>query len=106
MLREARRLAQSHAIPDGIAHRFLRVDNQFYFPDRSLAFVHRGLSLRAESENLEILRSLVAIAQARGWEAMRVHGTDSFRRLVWHEATRQGLPVRGYNPTDMERAEV
>ena len=103
---ESRRTAQSHAIPHEIAQRFVRVDNQFYFPDRSLAFVDRGTSLKAESENLEVVRSLVAIAQARGWEAIRVNGTESFRRSVWREAMRQGLLVRGYTPTDVERAEA
>ena len=86
--------------------RFLRVDDQFYFPDRSLAFVDRGTSLKAASENQEVVRSLVAIAQARGWEAIRVNGTEIFRRLIWREATGQGLAVRGYSPTDVERAEV
>ena len=103
---EARRQAQPRAIPEAIVQRFLRVDDEFYFPDRSLAFVDRGMSLKAASENQEVVRSLVAIAQARGWDAIRVNGTDSFRRLVWREATRQGLPVRGYSPTDVERAEV
>jgi hypothetical protein len=103
---EARRQAQPRAIPEAIIHRFLRVDDEFYFPDRSLAFVDRGTSLKAASENQEVVRSLVAIAQARGWEAIRVNGTESFRRLVWREATRQGLPVRGYIPTDVERAEA
>ena len=103
---EARRQAQPRAIPEAIVHRFLRVDDEFYFPDRSLAFVDRGTSLKAASENHEVVRSLVAIAQARGWEAIRVNGTESFRRLIWREATRQGLPVRGYSPTDVERAEA
>ena len=66
----------------------------------------RGTSLKAASENQEVVRSLVAIAQARGWDAIRVNGTESFRRLIWREATRQGLPVRGYSPTDVERAEA
>ncbi len=103
---EARRLPQRSAVPEEIARRFLRVDNEFYFTDRSLAFVDRGTSLKTASENLEVVRALVAIAQARGWEAIRVNGTESFRSLVWREATRQGLPVRGYTPTDVERAEV
>ena len=32
--------------------------------------------------------------------------TESFRRLIWREATGQGLPIRGYSPTDVERAEA
>lgn len=103
---EAGRQAQPRAVPEAIIHRFLRVDDEFYFPDRSLAFMDRGTSLKAASENHEVVRSLVAIAHARGWEAIRVNGTESFRRLIWREATRQGLPVRGYSPTDVERAEA
>jgi putative DNA primase/helicase len=101
-----RRSANSLAIPNDVAQRFVRVENRFFFPDQTLAFVDRGTSLKAPTENMEVIRSLVVIAQARGWQAIRVNGTENFRRLVWREAVRQGLSVRGYTATEIERAEV
>ncbi len=95
-----------YPIPAGLERRFIRVEHRFYFPDRSLAFVDRGTRLSAETENIEVIRSLVEIAQMRGWEAIRVTGTDTFRRQVWHEAARRGMAVRGYVPSDLERAQL
>ena len=95
-----------YPIPAELERRFIRVEHRFYFPDRSLAFVDRGTRLSAETENIEVIRSLIEIAQTRGWEAIRVTGTDTFRRQVWHEAARRGMAVRGYVPSDVERAQL
>jgi putative DNA primase/helicase len=94
------------SVPDDIARRFLRVDNKYYFPDRSLAFVDRGTKLKIETENAEVVRLALDIAQARGWAKIRVTGTDSFRSKVWREASLRDVPVRGYEPTELERQDV
>lgn len=94
------------AVPPAIAQRFLRIDNKYYFPDRTLAFVDRGTKIKASTHNLEVIRSLVAIAQARGWDALNVSGTEEFRREVWREASRHGIEVSGYKPTELERLQL
>jgi hypothetical protein len=94
------------AIPPAIAQRFLRIDNKYYFPDRTLAFVDRGTKIKASTHNQEVIRSLVAIAQARGWDALGVSGTEEFRREVWREASRHGIEVSGYKPTELERLQL
>jgi hypothetical protein len=99
-------VAQPNPIPTHIAQRFLQVKDRFYFPDQSLAFIDRGTRLKAKTENLEVIRGLVDIAEARGWQALRVTGTESFRARVWTEAARRGLTVRGYVPTEVERAKL
>lgn len=93
-------------IPPQVAERFLRVDNEYYFPDRTLAFIDHGTKLTSRTNNAEVVRSLVAIAEARGWTSLRVTGAAEFRRQVWREATLRGLDVRGYDPNDVEREDV
>ena len=99
-----RRLAQATAIPDAVAQRFLRVEDRYYFPDRTLAFTDRGTKLKAETHNLEVIRSLVAIAEARDWQAITVTGTEEFRSEVWREASLRGIEVHGYRASDVEIA--
>jgi hypothetical protein len=96
----------AYAVPAELERLFIRVKDRFYFPDRSLAFVDRGTRLSAETENIEVIRSLVRIAQARGWEALRVTGTESFRSKVWREAALHAIAVRGYDPSEIERAQL
>ena len=97
---------RANAVPDAVAERFLRADDKFYFPDKKLAFVDRGTKLKAETNNLEVVRSIVTIAEARGWEALTVTGAKDFRREVWREASLRGIDVRGYEPNDLERQEL
>jgi putative DNA primase/helicase len=91
-------------LPSELEHRFVRVDDRYYFPDRTLAFVDAGSRLTAASENPEVIRTLVALAQARGWAALRVSGSETFKQRVWAEAARQHLAVRGYSPSEVEQA--
>lgn len=97
---EARK-GDSH-MPEHIAAKFLRDGDRYFFEDKSLAFVDYGAKLRAHTENTSVVRDLVAIARARGWEEGTVRGTQSFRRAVWHEAFVEGLQVSGYTPSEVE----
>ncbi|MGF6346730.1 LPD7 domain-containing protein [Variovorax sp. W2I14] len=89
-------------VPDAIERRYLRVDNRYFFPDRTLAFIDDGARIRVQTENREVLHSVVAIAEARGWRALTVRGTESFRQSMWREAALRGIEVQGYEPTEVE----
>jgi len=91
------------AMPGHVAAKFLRNGDKYYFDDQRLAFVDLGSTLRAETENRSVIKDLVDIAKARGWEEGVVRGTENFRREVWKEAHAQGIRVEGYTPTPIER---
>lgn len=92
----------NRVVPDAVARRFLRIDDRYFFPDRTLAFVDHGTRLRVSTHNLEVVHSIVAIMQARGWQVVKLSGTGEFRRMVWHEASLQGIGVQGYEPDALE----
>lgn len=94
-----------HAVPDAVRKRFLKIDDDYYFPDRSLAFRDLGEKLTVRTNNLAVVHSIVAIAQARGWTAVEITGTREFKRSLWQEASSQGIKVRGYQPdaSELER---
>jgi hypothetical protein len=93
--------AQPH-VPEDVRKRFVQVGAKYFFPDGARAFTDRGHRLTTPSENTEVIKSLVSIAHARGWNEITVTGTERFRRDAWHEARLLGLEVRGYKPTDVE----
>jgi hypothetical protein len=70
------------------------------------AFRDQGRRLITSSESEEIVKDLVAIARHRGWSQIHVTGTEPFRRAAWLEASRQGLEVRGYRPTERDLQEL
>ena len=93
-------------VPEHIRKRFVQVGRHYYFADGARAFTDRGGRLTTPSENTEVIRSLVTIAQVRGWNAITVQGTDRFRKEAWFAARLAGLEVRGYRPTDFEHARI
>jgi hypothetical protein len=96
----------AHVVPVSVTRRFLKVGTEYYFPDKSPAFSDRGNQLATRGAHPEVVRSLVEIAQARGWTSITVKGTDEFRRSAWMEAAQAGMKVAGYQPTALELAEL
>lgn len=103
---DASRITSANAVPDPIAKRFIQMKNRYYFPDGARAFTDRGNRLTTPSENTEVVRSLIHIAQARGWHEITVRGTERFRKEAWVQASLVGLQVRGYNPSEVEQTRV
>lgn len=97
---------KTNLVPDAVAQRFLKVERDYYFPDKTPAFSDRGNKLATRGAHPEVVRSLIEIAQARGWDSITVKGTDEFRRSAWMEATQAGLQVAGYKPTALDLAEL
>ena len=54
------------AVPEHIHRRFVAVGHRYYFPDGAHAFTDRGSRLTTKSENTEVIKSLIAIAESRG----------------------------------------
>jgi Large polyvalent protein-associated domain 7 len=96
----------SQAVPEEIAKRFVQVRNKYYFPDGARAFTDRGNRITTNSENTEVVRTLVEIAKARSWQEITVRGTERFRKEVWIAASVAGLQVRGYKPTEFEQSHL
>ena len=94
------------ALPPSVRERFVQDRRRFYFPDGTEAFRDGGRRLMTGSENTEVVRSLVEIAQVRGWGEITVEGTERFRREAWRQGRLAHLEVRGYRPSEAERAQV
>ena len=101
--------AEAHSrliVPHAIERRYLHVDDRYFFPDRTLAFIDEGDRIRVRTENREVLHSVVAISEARGWRVIELKGTASFRQGMWREASLRGIEARGYEPTEAEILQV
>jgi putative DNA primase/helicase len=104
--RKKEKSGQSRAVPDEIRERFIGIGSKYYFPDGTAAFTDHGVKLTTQSENTEVIRSLIAIAQARGWGDIKVTGTERFRKEAWFAGRLIGLEVKGYKPTAFEEERI
>ena len=98
--------ADLESIPQEARERFINLGRKYFLPGGELAFQDHGHKLTTPSENTEIVRSLIEIARARGWQDITVSGTESFRRAAWQHALAAQLSVRGYTPTPLEEAKL
>jgi len=94
------------AVPPDIEKRYVHVGNKFYHPKNTdlVAFEDKGNKLETNSNSETIAGSMVRIAEARGWDELKVSGSEAFRREVWLAAAARGMQVKGYTPTDMDKA--
>jgi len=93
-------------VPEEVRRRFVTIKNRYYFHDGAHAFTDHGRRLTTQSENTEVIKSLIQIAQARGWSEITVRGTERFRKEAWWAGHLAGLDVRGYRPSEFERGRL
>jgi hypothetical protein len=63
-----------------------------------VAFTESAFKLSTDNNNPSVARSMVDVAEARNWQALRVSGHEDFKRLVWLEASLRGVKTLGYEP--------
>ncbi|MBL0726115.1 LPD7 domain-containing protein [Piscinibacter sp. HJYY11] len=85
------------AISVGELH-FGAIEYRFKGDPSRIAFTETGLRLATDTNSPSVARSMVDVAEARGWRALRASGTEDFRRMVWLEAASRGLQTMGYEP--------
>lgn len=69
-----------------------------------VAFTESAARLATDNNNPSVARSMVDVAESRGWQAIRISGHEDFKRLVWVEASLRSLRTIGYEPTQADRA--
>ncbi len=67
-----------------------------------VAFTESSLRLATDTNSPSIARSMVDVAEARGWKALRVSGHEDFRRMVWLEASARGVRALGHEPSQAD----
>lgn len=96
------------AVPVDIERQYTRVGDKFYHPKHKdlVAFEDRGNRLETKSDNEQIAESMVRIAESRGWDEIKVSGSETFRREAWLEAAARGMHVKGYTPNEQDKVEL
>jgi hypothetical protein len=58
-------------------------------------------------DDRQTVSAMLDLAQARGWQSVKLRGTASFKREAWVQAQVRGMRTEGYQPkaTDMQEAQ-
>ena len=81
-----------------------RTEYRFRGDTSRVAFTESTFRLATDTNSPSVARSMVDVAEARDWRALRVSGNEDFKRMVWLEASVRGVKALGYepNPADLE----
>jgi hypothetical protein len=81
-----------------------RTEYRFRGDTSRVAFTESTFRLATDTNSPSVARSMVDVAEARNWRALRVSGNEEFKRMVWLEASVRGVKSIGYepNPADLE----
>jgi hypothetical protein len=71
-----------------------------------VAFTESTFRLATDTNSPSVARSMVDVAEARNWKALRVSGHEEFRRIVWYEASLRGVKAIGYEPLPSDVARL
>lgn len=81
-----------------------RTEYRFRGDSSRVAFTETNLRLATDTNSPSVSRSMVDVAQARGWRALRVSGHEDFKRQIWLEASVRGLKALGHEPSAQDLA--
>lgn len=100
--------ARQNAVPAEVEKTFKRVGDKFYRVDKpsEVAFVDQGNRLETRSNGEQVAATMVQVALSRGWDEIKVSGSETFRREAWQEAAARGMQVKGYTPTKQDLEEL
>jgi hypothetical protein len=62
--------------------------------------------ITTKSESEAVAKSMVQLAQDKGWTEIKVNGSDSFRKSAWLEAKKIGLDVKGFIPSESDKEQL
>jgi Large polyvalent protein-associated domain 7 len=81
-----------------------RTEYRFRGDTSRVAFTESTFRLATDTNSPSVARSMVDVAEARGWRALRVSGNEDFKRMVWLEASVRNVKTLGFepNPGDLD----
>lgn len=92
-------------LPLDLEKEYTKVGNKYYAENGS-SFEDKGNRIETQSNEERVTSSMILIAESRGWNEIKVSGSESFKKEVWIEANSKGMHVKGYIPQRQDKEEL
>jgi Large polyvalent protein-associated domain 7 len=88
--------------------KYLIAEDKFFFRGRenAVAFEDKGKSLATEHNDPDVARSMVSLAESKGWSSIKLSGHENFKREAWLQASMKGIEVTGFTPKEVDLARL
>lgn len=96
------------APPSELEHRYL-VSNGRYISKhnaQTVLFTDTGKKLSTGLTDQQTMQDMLKVAQSKGWNSIKLTGTQEFKQKMFVLAEAQGIQTSGYKPTEQDWAVV
>lgn len=114
--RQRNRLSAPPAQSDAVAqrHNLYTADRRFpaarvYYSDyqqKQEVMRAKAKMITTRSDDRQTVGAMLDLAQSRGWQTVKLRGTDEFRREAWVQAQVRGMKADGYAARNTDLQEV
>jgi Large polyvalent protein-associated domain 7 len=112
---EQRRHRPADAQTDAIAKQHNLYTNErwktrIYYSDyqqKSEVMRAKPQQITTKLDDRQTVSAMLDLAQSRGWQTVKLRGSEAFKREVWVQAQVRGIKAEGYQPknTDLQEAD-
>lgn len=94
---------RKRALAASVKNQYRVSGKDYFFKDQGgkvdeIAFQDKGNKLTTSLNSERVSKSLVEMADSKGWGDIKVSGHKEFKRQVFRAASERGISVRGYTP--------
>jgi hypothetical protein len=91
---------------EALRKRYIEVGDRYHFRDKAneVAFKHSEREISTKHDTVTVARDMVELAASKGWQAIELKGTETFKREAWMQASLQGIAAEGYQPREVDVA--
>jgi hypothetical protein len=118
-IREATRAEERRLRPDAETDAIAKQHNLYtanrwstriYYTDyqqKSEVMRAKSRQITTKLDDRQTVSAMLDLAQSRGWQTIKLSGSDSFKREAWVQSQVRGIKTEGYPPknTDLQEAE-
>ena len=109
--------SKKRSLPQSIENNYIAIAKNRWLKDakvnfydkadpKSVAFEDRTTALATSKSDVKTVRSMLDLAQDKGWSSIKIKGDAEFKRQMWLEAQMRGIETKGYKPTEQDVAEL
>lgn len=110
-----------YTIPAHLQSRMVAVDTQrfrvmnhemgahllrYTAPDnpQTMLFEDKGKTIQTARDDKQTIQDMLDVAKAKGWDSIKISGSQEFKQQMWLEAESRGIATKGYKPSPEDLA--
>lgn len=71
---------------------------------KTVLFEDKGKSIHTAKDDKQTIQDMLDVAKAKGWDSIKISGSQEFKQQMWLEAESRGITTKGYKPSPEDLA--